>query len=312
MTMAIFDSEKRTRGLRVPSLTAMKNGVAVSKSQLSLHSLKKDNKTPEEEIVPAMPAAVPAPPPQRAPPPTKELPPPPKDQKPPPPKVLTKVPPRRAVGNAPSTAKSPVATQTPVTLPPTPSPTPPQTQTQTQAPPQSQPVPAASPAATSPQTQIHAPLPPLPPTPQPARPTEQSVTAPQPREEQPLPPVTISTPPAEDSDANTPLEDFIPTPEGPGSPVEPMTEEQSQFIPPEVKPVAAPLNKVHFACFQEHRNMPVAQNTWCPLPCQTCNKFDTEIRHRCVFCSLRVCESCYKALQKCKHRSLNELLEKLD
>ena len=58
--------------------------------------------------------------------------------------------------------------------------------------------------------------------------------------------------------------------------------------------------------------MPVAQNVWCPLPCMTCHNFDREIRHRCVFCALRICESCYQGLQKCQNRSLAELMKTLN
>jgi hypothetical protein len=57
--------------------------------------------------------------------------------------------------------------------------------------------------------------------------------------------------------------------------------------------------------------MPVAQNTWCPVPCMTCQKMDREIRHRCVFCCLRVCEGCYLSLQRCQRRSLAELMNQL-
>lgn len=303
--MAIFDSEKRPRGLRVPSLTAMKNGSAAAKSQFSF---KKSNevKTPEEPVV--VPVIVSALPPQKAPP-TKELPPPPKDQVPPPPRMLTKVPPRRKVANASDGITSPVA-QTPVTAPaPAPVPAPvPQAQAQPQSPPLQ-----ASPQAASPQTRVHAPAP-LPAVSQPIRPTEQSVgvnkaqTHPYPT----APPVTLFPPPSDENEALTPLEDFIPTPEGPGTPLDNLSTEELSMPPMlDIEPVAAPLNRIHFACFQEHRNMPVAQNVWCPLPCQTCHKFNREIRHRCVFCCLRVCEGCYQALQKCKNRSLNELMQKL-
>lgn len=255
-----------------------------------------------------VPVNVPALPPQTAPP-TKELPPPPKDQVPPPPRMLTKVPPRRKVANAPDGIPSPVV-QTPVTAPapasvPAPGP-------QAQAQPQS-PLLQASPQAASPQTQIHAPAP-LPVALQSARPTEHSVFVEkvQNHRDPTVPPVTLSPPPSDENEALTPLEDFIPTPEGPGTPLDNLSSEELSMPPMlDIEPVAAPLNKVHFACFQEHRNMPVAQNVWCPLPCQTCHKFNREIRHRCVFCCLRVCEGCYQALQKCKNRSLSELMQKL-
>lgn len=119
-----------------------------------------------------------------------------------------------------------------------------------------------------------------------------------------------------------PLEDYIPDPEpeavdrmyadiSPG--LEPVpdvehTDMDDVWTPPGYEPVAAPLNKLHFACYQEHKSMPPAANVWHALPCMTCQKFDREVRHRCVFCCLRICEGCYQNLQKCSRRSLDELL----
>lgn len=84
-------------------------------------------------------------------------------------------------------------------------------------------------------------------------------------------------------------------------------EDDDDWEPPEVD-VAAPLEKLHFACYQEHRSMPTSANVWYAVPCMTCQKLDREVRHRCVFCCLRVCEGCYRGLQKCQRRSLEELL----
>jgi len=123
-----------------------------------------------------------------------------------------------------------------------------------------------------------------------------------------------------------PLEDYIPEPEPEPEPeaidhmhadispgLEPVpdvehTNMDDVWTPPGYEPVAAPLNKLHFACYQEHRSMPPAANVWHALPCMTCQKFDREVRHRCVFCCLRICEDCYQNLQKCSRRSLDELL----
>lgn len=113
----------------------------------------------------------------------------------------------------------------------------------------------------------------------------------------------------------TPLEDFIPTPDGNGAPLgyETSEEQTAPYTPLDFDPPGpAPLNKLHFACFQEHRNMPEAKNVWCSVPCMTCHKFDQEIRYRCVFCSLRICDGCHQALVKCKDRSLAELMANLD
>lgn len=98
------------------------------------------------------------------------------------------------------------------------------------------------------------------------------------------------------SHENTPWGGFGPSPTAPQ---------------PEYEPVAAPLNNMHYDCYQEHRTMPVAQNVWYPVPCMTCLKHDQEIRHRCVFCCLRICVGCFQALQKCQRRSLGQLMESI-
>ncbi|KAJ5180412.1 hypothetical protein N7492_003622 [Penicillium capsulatum] len=283
--MAIFDSEKRPRGLRVPSLTAMKSGAAASKSLISLHKKSSEAKTPEEEITPIpTPTAQRTPPARPAPPSNKELPPPPKDQLPPPPRMPTTVPPRREVPRRQLSPRE-APREAPREIPPTARP-------------------------------VDVPL-----APQPIRP---SVTAPALMASSPQSPpeprglsATLSPPPdREYRDTGTPLEDFIPTPEPEPAenPLDPVSSDEpvQPYTPPEVEPVAAPLNRVHFACFQDHRAMPVAQNEWCPLRCQTCHKFDREIRHRCVFCCLRICEACYQGLQKCPNRSLAELMKTLN
>ncbi|CAI7579845.1 unnamed protein product [Penicillium manginii] len=369
--MAIFDSEKRPRGLRVPSLTAMKAGTAASVSQFSFHRTKSnDAPTPEEKPAPPLPvpsSGFPAPAP--APPPTKQLPVPPqtqgpKKELPPRPTITSKVPPRRAVGStkgrpnetSPTSAtsqgqgirqaSSPITPSSPPNkdqpLPPTPSlglrqaastttvttqiPTSPQPEQEAASPAtikasnshqglrHAEPTSSASPQLSKPQPapvrQAQQQLPPTPPVgPQSTGSPEPTAPAPsqylpkqsqQPPVQQRLPPtpppVTLSPPPPttdaeadEETDALTPLEDFIPTPDGASTPLE---EEMSSIEatppgpahPPALHEVvdipAAPLNKVHFACFQEHRNMPIAQNVWCPVPCMTCHKKDQEIRHR--------------------------------
>ncbi|KAJ5577816.1 uncharacterized protein N7459_006780 [Penicillium hispanicum] len=296
--MAIFDSEKRPRGLRVPSLTAMKNGSAASRSQFSFTSKKSnESKAPNEQPVRASVRTAASAPSPRPPPPQKDLPPTPKETLSPPPRMSSKkVPPRRELAaNAHTTAQ-----------------------------PNQQP-----PAPTAPLAPLAPPAPPA--APQPVRPAVSPiVTAPPPQPEVPLqspqspktvPPVTLSPPPgpaaAVEGDSAAPLEDFIPTPEPPATPLEPLEpisrdEQPSPFTPLDLDSVvAAPLDKIHFACYQEHCSMPVAQNVWCPLPCMSCLKLDREIRHRCVFCCLRICGDCYQLLQKCENRSLAELMNKL-
>ncbi|KAJ5127476.1 hypothetical protein N7448_008255 [Penicillium atrosanguineum] len=306
--MAIFDSEKRPRGLRVPSLTAMKNGTAAARSQFSFSSKKSnESRTPEEDPISTPPSGgFFAPLPKAAPPPSKELPAIPRDQLPPPPRITTKVPARREVGsNARPSETSPTTQGLRRPAPPIVETAPlPEPQPELQQTPQMQP----SPPMKSERRM------------QPEPTISQSQMQPRPQEQfqshftRSQPPVTLSPPAAEDNEDVTPLEDFIPTPDGSGTPLEPVSssEQARTDTPPlEFAPVAAALNKVHLACFQEHRNMPVAQNVWCPIPCMTCLKFDREIRHRCVFCCLRICEGCHQVLMKCKNRSLEELVGSL-
>lgn len=144
------------------------------------------------------------------------------------------------------------------------------------------------------------------------------------RDEPPVQIPTQQTSSSESSvppDAGDPLEDFIPDPE-PEPEHEPgldaasgrldsvsSDEHNGPFTPPEIEPVTVPLNRLHYACFQEHRSMMPANNVWYSLPCMTCQKFDREMRYRCVFCCLRICAVCYQSLQKVPNRSLARLME---
>lgn len=130
-------------------------------------------------------------------------------------------------------------------------------------------------------------------------------------------PVIATVPP----DDNAPLEDYIPDPE-PENPeplqdyskdseatVKESNEYGAPWLPPQPEPIAAPLTKVHFSCYQSHRSMLLSNNFWYPVPCMTCQRQDREVRHRCTFCCLRICTDCFQALQSCKDRSLAELME---
>ncbi|OJJ88890.1 uncharacterized protein ASPGLDRAFT_63658 [Aspergillus glaucus CBS 516.65] len=138
--------------------------------------------------------------------------------------------------------------------------------------------------------------------------------------------LAVPPPPVQRTSDGEPLEEYIPEPEPEPEPesidrmyadispgLEPVPDVEHAdmddfWTPPGYEPVAAPLTKLHFACYQEHKSMPPAANVWHALPCMTCQKFDREVRHRCVFCCLRICEGCYQNLQKCSRRSLDELL----
>ncbi|KAJ5213158.1 hypothetical protein N7449_000327 [Penicillium cf. viridicatum] len=277
--MAIFDSEKRPRGLRVPSLAALKS--SATKSQFSFQK-KSDlpSDLPSDESTLPKPAAFPAPPPPKpAPPPDKELPVPPKVDIP-------------ASSNNPYFPPIPgnaIPERHPIERVPVPTQSPPPRMTGMRT--------------KKSQPDFHAPQ---------QQPTPVTYSPP------PQVPTLVQAPaPAPADDANSPLpEDFIPTPDSAESPlaVPELPREElapSPFVPPDVEPVAPKLNEIHLTCYQQHRAMPVAQNTWCPMPCMTCQKFDIEIRHRCVFCCLRICASCYQILQKCKNRSVEELVDQL-
>lgn len=144
------------------------------------------------------------------------------------------------------------------------------------------------------------------------------------REEPPAPaPVQQVTPPSSEDQypihhqeliqaSEDPLESFIPEPEPEvDASLEPVSSEENNgpWTPPDYEPVAAPLSKLHYACYQEHRSMPTANNVWHALPCMTCQKFDREMRYRCVFCCLRICAGCFQTLQKCPNRSLAQLMK---
>ncbi|OQE44154.1 hypothetical protein PENCOP_c002G00420 [Penicillium coprophilum] len=277
--MAIFDTEKRPRGLRVPSLAGLKSSAA--KSQFSF----KKSDSPSE----SKPTAFPAPPPPKpAPPPDKQLPLPPNEE-------------TRNASNNPYFPPIPVPERRPIERVPVPTQSPPSRTTGMRS--------------KKSQPDFHAPQQPTPVTPSPPQ-VSTLVQAPAPA------PVSIpvSAPAPAPIPANEPnspqLEDFIPTPDSVEPPlaVPELSREElapSPFVPPDVEPVAPSLNEIHLTCYQQHRAMPVAQNTWCPMPCMTCQKFDLEIRHRCVFCCLRICESCYQTLQKCKNRSVEELVDRI-
>lgn len=312
--MAVLDKD-RPRGLRVPSLSSFRSKhksptepaptiQLPSASHLSLQtdSFSVTSSKPTEKTLPPHPQFSP--------------------QQPSSPAVVNPYPsPPQIYSNQP--ANGPVQNSNPsqatgndAPLPPLPVNRPmPRPFPQTTSPPTRRPIPGS---ATAP-----APAPSSAPAPEPTQPP---VYAPV-----PVPPVNPTvvqqrTPPSSDEEpeqrhsngTNDSLEGFIPDPEPEpeldgtnGTPNEAGSSEEDDrpFTPPEVEPVSVPLNKLHYSCYQEHRAMPVANNVWYALPCMTCQKFDREIRHRCVFCCLRVCADCFQTLKNCPRRSLAQLME---
>ncbi|KAL4969238.1 uncharacterized protein BDV14DRAFT_101224 [Aspergillus stella-maris] len=221
--------------------------------------------------------------PRQAPPPNKPIPLPPQFQAPPPRRPS----PRSAAVPAPTPAQAP-------------------------APAPAAAAPAPEPVVAQAPTSVYAPVP-VPPV----NPTPAIV-------QQRTPPLSDSEPEQRlSNNTNDSLEDIIPSPEteaapelstAGGTPNEaPSSEEDDRpFTPPEVEPVAVPLNKLHYSCYQDHRAMHKAGNVWYALPCMACQKFDREIRHRCVFCCLRVCSRCFEELKKMPRRSLAQLMETIE
>ncbi|OAX81611.1 hypothetical protein ACJ72_04043 [Emergomyces africanus] len=95
----------------------------------------------------------------------------------------------------------------------------------------------------------------------------------------------------------------------PESPPPKANKPASQKQPRFKKNLIPPLTKVHFSCYQSHRYLAASNNVICPVPCMTCLKDDQLIRWRCPFCCLRICGECMQTMQKCKRRSLKELME---
>ncbi|EGE84652.1 hypothetical protein BDDG_07597 [Blastomyces dermatitidis ATCC 18188] len=77
------------------------------------------------------------------------------------------------------------------------------------------------------------------------------------------------------------------------------------------KNLIPPLTKIHFSCYQSHRYLSPSNNIIYPVPCMACLNDDQLIRWRCTFCCLRICGDCMQTMQKCKRRSLKELMERL-
>ncbi|CAI7612101.1 unnamed protein product [Penicillium glandicola] len=236
--MAIFDSEKRPRGLRVPSLAALKSS-ATAKSQFSFQK-KSADPVPFDESTSPKPATISAPPPPKpAPPPTKELPIPPKEEIPAP---------RTSSNNPyfpPIASRNAIPERRPVERVPVPTQSPPPRTTGMRS--------------KKSQPDFHAPQQQPPP-----------VTVSHPQLPTPVQTPVQASIPADEANSPQP-EDFIPTPDSAEPPlaVPELSREEmapSPFVPPDVEPVAPKLNEIHLTCYQQHRAMPVAQNTWCPMP----------------------------------------------
>ncbi|MCJ1420510.1 hypothetical protein MMC32_006867 [Xylographa parallela] len=72
---------------------------------------------------------------------------------------------------------------------------------------------------------------------------------------------------------------------------------------------AAPLTFIHRACYQSHRHMNNSKNDIAQVPCMACQVDDKEIRWKCSWCCLRVCNRCMEVLEGIKDRDLGALLQ---
>ncbi|KAF7593860.1 hypothetical protein BBP40_010670 [Aspergillus hancockii] len=287
--MAIIDKENRPRGLRMPSLSAIKG----SKKKRAESPSRRDSSS-DEVAFPTRMDLVPARSHKSQ---EKELPPNPLPSPPPFPSAT------ELSSHSPYTYANNISKQNERPLPRFPRVPVPKRE--------EPPTPASVPIPASASTSAHASILPPAPAPAPTPAPVQQVTPPSSEDQYPIHP-QHHIQPAED-----PLESFIPEPEPElddnSASFEPVLSEvdNGPWTPPNFEPIAAPLNKLHYACYQDHRSMPTSNNVWHALPCMTCQKFDREIRHQCVFCFLRICAGCFQTLQKCPNRSLAQLMETL-
>ncbi|MCJ1292397.1 hypothetical protein MMC34_003947 [Xylographa carneopallida] len=72
---------------------------------------------------------------------------------------------------------------------------------------------------------------------------------------------------------------------------------------------APPLTGIHFACYQSHCHMNNSKNDIAQVPCMACDVDDKEIRWKCSWCCLRICNRCMVVLEETKNRDLRTLLQ---
>lgn len=78
-----------------------------------------------------------------------------------------------------------------------------------------------------------------------------------------------------------------------------------------VAPPVPPLKTNHFQCYHHHRKMHKTNESGYTIPCMTCKILDRDIRWRCSFCDLRICERCMYFLSKTPGRELYMFLERM-
>lgn len=74
---------------------------------------------------------------------------------------------------------------------------------------------------------------------------------------------------------------------------------------------APPLTITHHKCFQSHRRILLSRNKVNPVPCMTCGDMKGQVRWKCIWCALRICEPCMAEFDA-KHRNLDKFLAWLE
>ncbi len=80
------------------------------------------------------------------------------------------------------------------------------------------------------------------------------------------------------------------------------------LAPPGTIFTAPPLGAKNYMCLQQHRQMYRDRNLHCPLKCQACEREDTEMRWKCKWCYLRICQPCMDYLHE-NQRDLHRLVD---
>lgn len=71
---------------------------------------------------------------------------------------------------------------------------------------------------------------------------------------------------------------------------------------------APQLTVIHLKCYQFHKNIKESSNVHAPVPCMTCHVEDKEMRWKCTWCCLRVCDKCMETLDGVPDRDLKGML----
>ncbi|EPE37045.1 hypothetical protein GLAREA_09208 [Glarea lozoyensis ATCC 20868] len=91
----------------------------------------------------------------------------------------------------------------------------------------------------------------------------------------------------------------------------PQRSSSSPLSPSNSIPGGPSLSIVQLECYQSHRFMRNARNSFCPVACMICRRQDSEQRWRCSWCCLSACGSCMSLLAKVPGKDVRVVLEKV-